>query len=751
MMGKERNSAFQAGDWLVQPELNSLSRDGVERHVEPKVMSVLLTLASHPNRVFSKEELIAAVWSDTFVGDDVLTRCISILRRVTEDDSHAPRFIQTVPKVGYRLVAAVSELQPSPVSNEPGGFLPPAEGQDGQLQIEIIPLELPILKSGPHRRRLLLGVVLAGLVMLLVAGGFWEKRTRGSAAETTTAFRTIQFTSFAGEQTQPAFSPDGRYIAFVRTPEMDTDISRKIYLKQIGSEAVTQLTSNDDQEFSPAWSPDGKQIAYLSRSATGLGIYIADRATRGPAHKIYIPQQPSHWEQGALSWSPDGSSLIFPDHSGSEPNSSIYQLNVRTRVTHSITNPPAGWEGDLNPAYSPDGKKIAFTRASETAVRDIYWISLADGKLHQLTHDRMNIDSLAWSADSSYVVFSSNRGGKYALWRMGLTKAEPQRLTVGTEDAFQPAVGPRADQLAYTQGSAIWSIVRLQNPGAKGAAPQPVVILSSTQQDSAPSLSPDGRFFAIQSLRSGSQEIWISSIAGDSLRQLTFLGGPMTGSPSWSPQGDKILFDSRPDGHSHIFMVPAAGGQPKQFTFGNDNDIVPRWSHDGQIIYFRSNRGGRWQLWKISANGGAPQPMTSSDGIVPQESPDGKYLYYTRGDEDGLWRVPTSGGPEARVLHQPAAGYWGYWQVTPRGIFYLDRTQVTPCIRIFNPESKQTSTFASLSRMPPPYAGISVANQSLFVLMTDERNAGRHITLVQAQSPGSSITSQGKPSSAPGN
>jgi Tol biopolymer transport system component len=130
-------------------------------------------------------------------------------------------------------------------------------------------------------------------------------------------------------------------------------------------------------------------------------------------------------------------------------------------------------------------------------------------------------------------------------------------------------VGPKAGELAYTQGSAIWSILRLQQSSGKEGPVRSDVVLTSTQQDSAPSLSPDGRFFAFQSRRWGNQEIWIASQAGDQLRQLTFMAGPLTGSPSWSNHGNKILFDSRPGGHSHIFCVPAAGGRPKQLTFGD--------------------------------------------------------------------------------------------------------------------------------------------------------------------------------------
>ncbi len=742
-------SAFQLGEWTVEPELNSLRKGAVQQRIEPKVMKVLLTLATHGNRVVSKEALIAAVWPDTFVSDDVLTRCISILRRITRDDSQAPRFIQTVPRRGYRLLAPVipipggsSELTSSPEHIADLASVIPSEQNAGPVSAEAprlaVPLS-PVTAQTPLSPRpvvtALAALSLALLVGLLLWIGFVHHRR--SHAILPASFRTVQFTAYAGEQTQPAFSPDGSRIAYVATSEDGR--SRRIYVQHVGRETTVELTpGRAGEQFSPAWSPDGRSIAYLSRSNSELGIDIAPVDSQVGVRRVFTPQEPSHWDQGALAWSSDGRTLIFPDHAGSEPHSSIYALDLQTGKARALTSPPAGWEGDLNPAFSPDGKRIAFTRASETSVRYLCWLSFAGGRvisqIHQVTRDRMTIDSLAWSADGGSVIFSSNRGGKYALWTIGLSGGTPQRLPVGTEDAFEPSVGPKPGELAYAEGSAIWSIVRVR-AGAKGTPP--TSLLTSTQQDSAPSISPDGHFLAFQSLRSGTQEIWISSISGHAMRQLTFAGGPLTGSPAWSHGGETIAFDSRPDGHSHIFAVAAAGGQPVQLTFGDSNDIVPRWSHDDRLVYYRSNRGGHWQLWKVLSTGGEPKLVSDGDGIEPQESADGRWLYYTRGDEAGLWRMPAEGGRETRVLSQPAAGYWGYWQLELGQIFYLDLTGGRPMIRVAasTPEStaKPGSVFAELQETPPRYAGIAVTNGEKSVLMTEERAAGRHITLVQPQ------------------
>ena len=104
---------FHIGDRLIQPRINSVQCQGHTFHLEPKVMQVLLVLASNPGEVFTREEIRDAVWPDVFVGDDVLMRAVSEIRRVFKDDPRTPHTVQTVPKVGYRLIAPVADVSVS--------------------------------------------------------------------------------------------------------------------------------------------------------------------------------------------------------------------------------------------------------------------------------------------------------------------------------------------------------------------------------------------------------------------------------------------------------------------------------------------------------------------------------------------------------------------------------------------------------------------------------------------------------------
>ena len=216
--------------------------------------------------------------------------------------------------------------------------------------------------------------------------------------------------------------------------------------------------------------------------------------------------------------------------------------------------------------------------------------------------------------------------------------------------------------------------VSLKNPQAKDALAR---VLSSTQQDSFAHFSPDSSRIAFQSVRSGTQEIWLASIDGTNLVKLTSFEGPLTGSPTWSPDGRQLAFDSRPKGQSHIYVTNVEGGVPRAVTEGAYNDIVPSWSRDGHWIYFGSNRTGSWQIWKVPSTGGEAQQVTRQGGFVGTESWDGAYLYFAKADSPGIFRVPVQGGEEVQVVKQPRVGDWTNWGLNQDGIYSLTR----PCVR----------------------------------------------------------------------
>lgn len=153
----EENKRFRLGEWLIDPESGEISRGETRRHLEPKVMEVLASLARHPGRVISREQLLEWVWSETFVTDDALWRCMVALRKALEDNPRSPRYIETLPRRGYRLVA--------PVERGPGR--PPSNGPDA---VTLAP-DPVTARSGGHQpqRWVWLGVSALAVVLVIVA------------------------------------------------------------------------------------------------------------------------------------------------------------------------------------------------------------------------------------------------------------------------------------------------------------------------------------------------------------------------------------------------------------------------------------------------------------------------------------------------------------------------------------------------------------------------------------------------------
>lgn len=656
-IGKQHLEAgFWVGDWFVDPRSNLLSRAGETCRVEPKVMHVLECLAEQPMRTVTKEAFMQEVWNGTVVTDDALSRCISELRKVFGDSPRKPRFIETIRKSGYRLIAPITYAadEPEPNRNDQATagetseypFAPPPARSNGwtstlPAQPDRASSSKPLLWSGS-----LLAVALAAFLWL---SGAFDR-------DTEIPFRTVPFTSLPGEELQPAPSPDGEQIAFVWDGEAGDNCD--LYVKQVGTETLLRLTDHPADESSPAWSPSGKSIAFVRCENDQCGVFVMP-AIGGTEREVAALDRR---EIEGLVWSPDGKTLAYSAQSEPGEAFSIYLLSTETMEEHRLTSPPASYLGDLSPAFSPSGERLAFMRSVIDGVQDVYVVSIEGTVPRQLTSDNAEITGLDWTADGSEIVFASNRGGASSLWRVPLSGGTPVWITTAGEgvSVHAPSISRAGDRLAYEQRVTETNIWQLQRSGRGRAQPQRLI--SSTRWDSNPAVSPDGERIVFASKRSGSQEIWISDRDGSNSVRLTFFDGPFAGMPRWSPDGSLIAFDSRGESHADVYVTGTAGDLPRPLTTSQADDVAPSWSHDGEWIYFSSNRSGRWQIWRMpaaggEANGGQAVQVTRNGGRMALASPDGQWLYYAKSDTAGIWRTPISAipsSPHVAEAHAPA-------------------------------------------------------------------------------------------------
>ncbi|MEO6759639.1 MAG: LpqB family beta-propeller domain-containing protein, partial [Saprospiraceae bacterium] len=485
----------------------------------------------------------------------------------------------------------------------------------------------------PSRHPLYLVAALAGLAV--VGAGIYRSsllsRTRRAASGEAL---TVPFATFAGRKDFPAFSPDGRQIAFAWDGgRQREDGKRDIYIKLVGVGDPVRMTATPDDETKPAWSPDGKYIAFLRNGS----IYVIPSLPGGSERRLAAAGN-------GMSWSPDAESLAIATVGSKEVPSRIVLVSAETgeplqQVTHAdLPN------SDDQPAFSPDGTRIAFFRSFGATRREVFVVGANGGEPKQLTWDKRQIFGLAWTGDGREIVYATNRGGGMALWRISAAGGTPERITVPSLNPTAPATSRQGDRLAYTESYTDSNIYLYEGAGfgnrtVPAAFGEPVPFLNSSRDDHSQQFSPDGQQIVFISMRTGSEELWLSNRTGRELRQLTNFNGSPTGTPRWSPDGRSIAFDTRVTGNAEIFVVSTEGGPPRNVTNSASYDATPSWSRDGKWLYFASDRGtvGVTDMWKQPVGGGPAIRLTSSGGSEGYESTDGKLFYFSKGrGGDGL-------------------------------------------------------------------------------------------------------------------
>lgn len=527
------------------------------------------------------------------------------------------------------------------------------------------------------------GVLVAVAVAALgIAVWFWLIRSYPTREEA--QLIAAPLTTYRGQENFPSLSPDGAQVAFQWCQEGQ---SCHIYIKQVGVEPPFQLTSTPMNDTSPAWSPDGRFIAFLRElepKKWGL-ILIPQRGGSDRQLATWnLTKVVSDLPNGPyLAWTPDSKWLAFPYLEGNQEKTALFLISVETGEKRSLTTVPVESEADTAPAFSPDGRTLAFIR--NRGIRsDLCLLRLGEGYRPQgepervVTGNQWNLGPV-WMPNGRELVISSGTWENVTLWRMVVSNpGKPVRLSLTSDNAWAPSISRMGKRLAYgvrKYDSNIWR-VDLEGPGRMPG--RPVQLISSTKYEGFPAYSLDGKRIAFVSEQSGAAAVWIRDSDGRNPVQLTSSGPTDLGGPRWSPDGQSIAFFGVLEGNQDVYVVSAGGGAPRRLTTQPGYDAWPFWSRDGQWLYFKSVQHGSGEVWKIPSQGGeAIQVTRTKQGAdVPQESPDGKFLYYCRGwpFAESVWKMPVEGGEETKVLDSVHPN--PLWTVRQEGIYYFTAPDV---------------------------------------------------------------------------
>jgi Tol biopolymer transport system component len=498
-------------------------------------------------------------------------------------------------------------------------------------------------------------------IVLAVGAGVYGIRVEMAALPAAVQPRPpVPLTGMDGLELWPAFSPDGKQIVYTRDIG---DGKPDLYLKLIGGGPPLRLRAIGSGNLDPAWSPDGLQIAFRREYPDHVGVFIMS-ALGGAERLVRNVSDPVRTERG-LAWRPDGKALIVSDRVRAG-TSALWSLPLDGSARQRLTSPPDDYL-DVAPAFSSDGKTLAFIRS--TGTDDELFLMRRQGKERRIPTGR-SMDSLAWSADGQSIFFTTRDVHDRAIFRIRPGGGDAVRLSrVAAASPFNLTVAGQGDRLAFAQRVPGTSeILKLDITGKTA----PRKLIASGGFDTDPSFSPDGTRIAFASTRSGNSQIWVAAGDGSNPVPVTSYDGPQSGSPRWSPDGKQLAFDHDLKVSSGVFVMSVDGGAARKLA---SNAALPEWSPDGRWIYFRfrPDRSGSWQIWKAPSTGGTPVQLTENGGFECFPSPDGRFLYYTKDRERaGIWRMPVDGGQETEVPELRPVLRYRYWSGTSAGIYFLD-------------------------------------------------------------------------------
>jgi Tol biopolymer transport system component len=376
------------------------------------------------------------------------------------------------------------------------------------------------------------------------------------------------------------------------------------------------------------------------------------------------------------------------------------------------------------------------SRGAGTYPDELYVVSIEGGKPKCLTSDNVRIDGVAWTGDSRNIIFGSERGGIFGLWRISSSGGEPVPVSASGHNSYQPTISYDSKKLVYVVQDAATTerhIFRYEIPALKGSAKSPKKLISTRNGISKNAeYSPDGNKIVFMSNSSGTREIWACNSEGLNAVRLTNFFGPRVTGPRWSPDGVWITFDAAEKEDRDIYKIRAEGGQAIRLTTSKADDTYPNWSSDGKWIYFRSDRTGKRNLWKIPSNGGEPTQV-SSEYALAFESKNGNWLFLKKWhflkelshNIPYIFKMPVEGGPETLVLcpFNHGLSEWTRlgvysWEVFDNGIYFMDiDANDKASVKFFDFSEKKVSNVISEIFYP---GNIDVSPDQRYILNSPE-------------------------------
>jgi Tol biopolymer transport system component len=625
-----------------------------------KSLQVLMVLVAQQGKVVSREALIEWVWADTMPSDDVLTQAIAQLRKAFGDDRGAPKYVETIAKGGYRLLAPVEWIHPADDVQAPATQSAP-----------------PVLQVVPGRR---LGWYLVGAVVVLALAGFGYRMLRDRQAAPPVVAQVApptveakleyqRITSAPGSEMWPSLSPDGSQVVYSAYSAPD---SASLMVQTTAPVPGRPLTTPSEgvQDTMPVWSPNGREIAFARIGPKDACSLLLIPASGGEARTISACRP--GW-LGSFSWHPDGEHLVTSmTGTGPQLDGALYTIDLGSGAWSRLPYEKDPKDSDLTPAYSPDGRWIAFHR--NISMSDLWRVPAQGGKPERLTDLASNINSVAWAPDGKSIVFGAYLDEGLSLARLDLQTREVHPLGLpNTLAASVAANAPAAAFVIVEPHSRVFSLDL-----AAGDAADAVPLFPSTGVDLLPAVAPDHEQIAFVSDRSATDALWWARISRpESLRLIERLIPVPRYAPAWSPDSTRMLVIGRTDSDKGLYEVTAQSGSVQWLPVPSGKPVHAEYMPDpSQVLVVANREAGRLDVTLYDRTTQPWKALASHDDVAMAKVDALRHrILITRPSEDGLWEADLALRNIRRIHDRPAFGGGRRLIPTEKGLWLAAATE----------------------------------------------------------------------------
>jgi Tol biopolymer transport system component/DNA-binding winged helix-turn-helix (wHTH) protein len=630
-MSGEVKPSYEFGPFRLDLSEQVLLLDGHPLPLTPKVFEVLRVLVQNSGHLVEKDRLLKEVWPDSFVEEGALNRSVSVLRKALSESPEAQKYIETVPKRGYRFIAPVTQCLHAPDSRSPGVVDAIRTASQSHPNTSV-----PPAARGSISRR---AAGVAGVLLTFAALSYavLEKRETAKIAPAALAPAHRQVT-FTGKEGDPTLSPDGRRIAYVsyETPE------KKVMVQELaGGPPLAVFLAPEVGHL--RWSPDGSELMIWARGSGTDGIYIMPQLGGTPLR--------IKGGQFTACWSPDGSTIAVASYLIGK----IWLVNKLGREQRTISLQGVHWSiWDID--WSPATGLLMFV-SSDYQGRFTIWTIRPDGRdQREVFTENTEIHSARWAPRGDAIYYFRRVNQTDSLYKIPVQPghenptAVATSLITGLESDRSFALSGDGKRLVYARApyhSNLWMLEAGRDPRTATKA-----LTRGTSLIERPRVSPDGTSIVFNMGHEPLTNLYTMPITGGAPKQLTFLDS-FSVAGVWSADGKSIAFASTQGGKPRVWAVNASGGIPRALSSSDLSDSYEvAWGPGSQILYQQT---GNRNYYQLDPETGKERLFVKDSSVgwmfSPVYSPDGRKIAveWNRRPDRGIWVIDTEDRQETLV------------------------------------------------------------------------------------------------------